>query len=263
MAFMFAATSVAVAQGKYKVGDRVECDAAQIGKFKQGTVVPYPKNDVDPSGRYYYVFIDGSYSPEGYVCMATHMRPLVEAASSNSQNNADNQAQDQSNKTTKTDSQSSAQPAQTTKLNKYGTRDPRTCTNTNAPARGAITAALAKQYLICQAEKVSGSELYLVENVTVEVGGGRPYNPQSDINYQEIDVKVPIYPIRGSYTQYQCIKEYPDPGTLYNVGKNCGVFEHRKATGSCYKTTFGDWRCNMFDYDMSSDDKHFGVAPPK
>ena len=152
--------------------------------------------------------------------------------------------------------------AQGAGTNKYGTRDPRTCASTRAPAKGAITADLAKQYVVCQTEKVSGYELYLVENVTVQVGGGRPYNPQSDVNYSELDVETPIYPIRGSYTRYQCSQVNTSPN-LYNVGKNCSVYEHRKATGSCYKTTFGDWKCNMYDYGVASDDKHFQVAPPK
>ena len=56
---------------------------------------------------------------------------------------------------------------------RYGSRDPRTCEDTKAPARGAITAALALKYLNCQMEYDSGSgDLYLVENVKVEVGAG-------------------------------------------------------------------------------------------
>lgn len=77
--FLVAAIPVAIAQGKYKVGDRVECDPSQIGRFKPGTVVPYPKNEADRSGRLYYVLLDGSNITEGYVCMATHMRPLSTA----------------------------------------------------------------------------------------------------------------------------------------------------------------------------------------
>lgn len=74
---------------------------------------------------------------------------------------------------------------------------------------------------------------------------------------------LPIYPIRGSYTQYMCTKEYPERGTLYNIGKNCNRSENRNATGSCYKTTFGDWRCSMFDINQTSDDRTFQIAPPK
>ncbi len=89
--FLLAANSVAVTQDKYKIGDRVECDATQMGTFKKGTIVPFPKNEADQSGRLYYVKLDGSSITEGYVCMATHMRPLTETTSVSPQNKADNQ----------------------------------------------------------------------------------------------------------------------------------------------------------------------------
>jgi hypothetical protein len=94
---------------------------------------------------------------------------------------------------------------------RYGAREPRTCEDMKAPAKGAITAALAAKYFICASEKVEGQYLYLVENVKTEVGAGRPYNPNMDINVPEIDVRFPLYPIRGSHTQYQC----KDPKTDY------------------------------------------------
>jgi len=82
--FLFVCTAnvVAIAQDKYKIGDRVECDATQMGTFKKGTIVPFPKNDPDQDGRFYYVKIDGSHMDEGYLCMATHMRRLEQAKSS-------------------------------------------------------------------------------------------------------------------------------------------------------------------------------------
>lgn len=255
---MFAAVSFAAAQTQqYKVGDRVECDATQMGTFKKGTIVPFPKNDPDQAGRFYYVKVDGSNITEGYLCMATHMRPLAEATPSNPETNADTPAKDS------TEDVPDKPTAKVSEINQYGTRDPRTCDDTIAPTKGPITAALAKKYFICRAEKFSGYDLILVDNVTVAVGGGRPWNPQSDINYSEIDVRVPIYPIRGSYTQHMCTKEYPKPGTLYNIGKNCNRFENRNATGSCYKTTFGDWRCSMFDFNQTADDRTFQIPPPK
>lgn len=76
---ILAANPEAVAQGRYKIGDRVECDTSQIGQFKPGTIVPYPKNETDRSGRLFYVVLDGSHITEGYVCMATHMRVLAAA----------------------------------------------------------------------------------------------------------------------------------------------------------------------------------------
>lgn len=151
--------------------------------------------------------------------------------------------------------------AQTTKTNRFGARDPRTVDDTKAPKSGPITAPLAQKYLNAQMEDISGNRLYLVENVKVEVGGGVPYTPNLGA-FQEIDVKVPLYPIRGSYLQYQC----SDPKTDY-VGPpntNCRCYTHRKAKGYCYKTTFGDWRCFMADPTAATNNENIRerVAPP-
>src|SRR4028118_34194 len=65
---------------------------------------------------------------------------------------------------------------------RYGSREPHTCGNMKVPAKGPITAALAAKYFTCAAERVDGPNLYLVENVKVQVGASRPYNPNMDIN---------------------------------------------------------------------------------
>lgn len=147
---------------------------------------------------------------------------------------------------------------------KYGSRELRTCEDTKAPARGAITAALALKYLNCQMDYLSGSgDLYLVENVKVEVGGGTSYAAiRGQYSLDQIDVRVPVYPIRGSFLKYQC----QDPETAY-VGPpntNCVTYNNPKATGYCYKTTFGDWKCNMADTSATDKENYRAkVAPPK
>ncbi len=146
---------------------------------------------------------------------------------------------------------------------RYGSRDPRTCEDTKAPARGAITAALALKYLNCQMEYVSGGgDLYLVENVKVEVGGGIPYAAIiGHRSLSEIDVKHPVYPIRGSLLRYQCQNRL----TAARVpDANCNTYNEPKATGYCYKTTFGDWRCYMNDSAGNNDANiRHDVPPPK
>lgn len=142
---------------------------------------------------------------------------------------------------------------------KYGAREPRTCENTKAPARGAITAAVALKYLNCQMEYVAGGgDLYLVENVKVAVGGGTPYAAiRGQRSLSEIDVKHPVYPIRGSLIRYQCQNRI----TAARVpDANCNTYNEPKATGYCYKTTFGDWRCYM--NDPAATVRH-DVPPPK
>ncbi|HQU82041.1 MAG TPA: hypothetical protein PKY59_02890 [Pyrinomonadaceae bacterium] len=145
---------------------------------------------------------------------------------------------------------------------KYGARDPQTCADKKAPAKGAITAALAAKYVNCEREKVSGQYLYLVENVTAQVGTSRPYNPNMDLNVPEIDVRFPLYPIRGSLVSYQCYEVNPN-FTVSAPGKNCNRTNEPEAKGFCYKTTFGEWRCHMADFSNKIENWAQGVPPPK
>ena len=129
---------------------------------------------------------------------------------------------------------------------RYGSREPRTCEDKKAPALGPITAPLAQKYLNCQMEYVAGGgDLYLVENLKVEVGGGVPYSAimrQRTLN--EVDVTQPVYPLRGSLLRYQC----QDRVTAARVATaNCNTSHEPNATGYCYRTTFGDWSCYMND----------------
>ena len=126
---------------------------------------------------------------------------------------------------------------------KYGARDPRTCVDKTAPKTGALSSAQAAQYVVCSSEYVI-NDLYLVENVTVQIGKGRPYNIREDINFPDIDTKFPVYPIRGSLTKYDCGVIYLDRS---NLNRNCSVYNHPNAKGACYKDSFGDWKCGMTD----------------
>ncbi len=112
----------------------------------------------------------------------------------------------------------------------YHTRDPLAC-----PAvRGAPSAAAAAQIFRCTYEMIPG---WLLENVTVQIGVGRPAHE----GYTDLDPSKPVYPIRGRFTRYSCtdVKQYPaaTPG--------CTVDEMTFPAGLCYQTTFGDWRCKM------------------
>ena len=143
MVFMFAANSLAFAQAGYKVGDKIEV---------QGNAEWFKAEVLEVKGDSYKIAFDGYGSAYHEWVKTDRMRPIAANRQTDNQNAATNQAQNQTNKNNQTDTPTAAQPAQTTKLNKYGARDPRTCNDTIAPRRGAITAALAKQYFICQAE---------------------------------------------------------------------------------------------------------------
>ena len=145
---------------------------------------------------------------------------------------------------------------------KYGTREPRTCEDTKAPAKGAITADFAAKYLICAHEKQDGPHLYLIENLKVQVGGGTPYAAIiGHRSFPAIDVAHPVYSIRGSFTKYECKDENAEYG--FGPGKNCRRYEHQNAEGYCYKTTFGDWRCYMIDTNITNENIFDKVPPPQ
>ncbi|MEO6655747.1 MAG: hypothetical protein ABIO36_06650 [Pyrinomonadaceae bacterium] len=129
---------------------------------------------------------------------------------------------------------------------KYGARDPRTCNDKTSPKTGSLSAAKATEYAICENEHESGGGyLYLVEDIKVtQVGAGRRYNPREDINFSGIDTKFLIYPIRGSYSSYQCTAIFPDKT---NTNRNCNTYSAPNAKGACYKKEFGEWRCMLVD----------------
>ncbi len=126
---------------------------------------------------------------------------------------------------------------------KYGSRDPITCADTKAPVKGAITAALATQYARCAAEGADRDNIWLLEDLKIQVGAATPYDPK--YHYPaDIDVKAPVYSLRGSYKRYACAPISDDKG-WENRGANCTVFYNTKATGVCFKTNFGDWYCGI------------------
>lgn len=126
---------------------------------------------------------------------------------------------------------------------KYGSRDPRTCADKTLPKTGAPSSAQAAQYVICGDEHIIDG-LILDEDVKVQVGKGRPYNPKEDYNVHDIDVNALVYPIRGSLKQYNCAEIAPDGS---NRNRNCSINNEPNAKGLCYRDSFRDWNCKMVD----------------
>lgn len=134
----------------------------------------------------------------------------------------------------------------------YFTRDPITCSSKKAPASGPPSPAQAALYVRCDpsGEGLYGGYLFLLENVQVEIGKGRPFQYGSDIGMSEIDPSQPVYPIRGSFQRYQCSSSKAGP---YKRGSNCTLITTPQAKGACFKTTFGDWTCKMASVNPSGD----------
>jgi len=255
---MSAGSSRAFAQMTYKAGDRIE------GKVS-GEWVKAEVRKVEANGS---LFIRYDGSSVDVLTFPDFVRP-AQAATPIDNRKGSNPAQnqptpDQPAPNAPKGNQPAPQPNQAANANanKYGTRDARTCKEMKAPVNGAVTAALAQTYVVCDREKISGPYLHLVENVKAEVAAGRPYNPNLDINFPEIDVRFPVYPIRGSLTSYQCYAVNPN-FTVSLPGKNCIRYEEPQSKGFCYKTTFGDWRCHMADLSYTNENFFPGVAPPK
>lgn len=144
----------------------------------------------------------------------------------------------------------------------YGARDPQTCASRKAPEKGAISADQTRQYFICDTEHDAGEQLYLTGDVkNVVVAKGRQFNISTDIA-DDIDTRLPVYDIRGSYTFYSCSKI----GDYGKLGENCNSTDEPAAVGYCYKTNSGNWHCNMVDATSLStalSEVHMHVAPPK
>lgn len=142
---------------------------------------------------------------------------------------------------------------------KYGSRDPQKCASTKAAGNGRHSASIVKEAVLCANERIVGGVLYLVEDLKIDVSTkGRPFNRANDL-MPEIDVTVPIYPIRGSYVRYQC--NPVDNQILKNAGKNCNRYLQPQASGLCSTTTFGDWKCSFMD--LNNREQEAGVPPPK
>jgi hypothetical protein len=129
---------------------------------------------------------------------------------------------------------------------KFGARDPRTCPSHKI----ALSAVQARLYFICDTETVvnatddSGGTLILLSDVKLELGTGRPFNYQADsfgwATSKGIDPSQTVYPIRGSFNAFRCVKLGYFGG---EVGKNCTKTAAPEASGICFKSSFGEYHC--------------------
>jgi len=142
---------------------------------------------------------------------------------------------------------------------RYGGRDPLKCKSTKEPTQGAPSAEQARAYMISGFEHEKGSgtlgELYLTEDVKVEVGKGRPFEQEDGSG--DADIHELVYPVRGSYTYYRC---YPI-SSAHPEGQSSVKVECPNAEGICYKTSFGDWKCSMADFHTSKTADGYFHAP--
>lgn len=140
-------------------------------------------------------------------------------------------------------------------LPEFGVRDARSCNRlTTKP-----TAAQIPTLIQCAKDNHSSRDFISIwEDITVETGSMRPYNYTRDHHYSGIDTTSQLLPIRGTMTQVSCSaisRMRPS-----NEGKNCMITVMPTAEGDCFKTSFGDWSCDMEDFHPKPSQQQ--VAPP-
>lgn len=129
----------------------------------------------------------------------------------------------------------------------YGTnRKNQTCPSRVNPKNGAISLEQAKIYFTCDYERFFGpgshSSYRFLENLQLKIAPkSRPTNDADlRLGYEEdIDLKQSVYPIRVSYTSYNCFAYRPGSS---REGKNC-ITNDYQGIGICFRNTFGDWYC--------------------
>lgn len=125
----------------------------------------------------------------------------------------------------------------------WGTRAAATCPS----VRQAPTLALAAALVRCNKESQSTStgESWLVADLQVQVGGATSFAAMYNaVTMPDADTRKSVYPIRGSWTWSVC-KLRKDARIYGDPNMNCRETPVTRATGACWQTTFGDWRCTM------------------
>jgi hypothetical protein len=106
--------------------------------------------------------------------------------------------------------------------------------------------AAAKRIFQCDQERNalgSGSNLYLIEDLVIQVGAARAQTLVETNSLTDAVVASRVYPIRGTYTWAQC-SIVRDQAPLDNRGRSCNEY-FKSGQGVCWSTTFGDWRCTL------------------
>lgn len=192
--FMFAGQLTAEAQGRYKPGDRVECNTIGSSEpkhekyYEKGTVMAFRDND-QPDGSWYRVKADSNKVE--YYCRVEHIRPFAGATQTRTENNP-----------AKVEGPGEKPTVQTTALSAQG--DFVECPIKQKQVRNGSRpdAELFKKIIRCaKGEKAveEGDEgAVKVEISTIQIGASRPWSYSQDLGNARPGTVV--YPVKATYT---------------------------------------------------------------
>ena len=157
--------------------------------------------------------------------------------------------------TSSTHARPSTEPDANMLVQQYGGRSPRPCPAIQHQPSDAEAAVLAQ----CTMEGPFGSTETLLTNVQIHITGSHKfstdhagvYNP-ADNNRKDIDNWTEVLSIVGYAKQYACGVQSFAPG------KSCAITDMPNGTGTCWKTNFGEYRCNF----VSVGGNGYQLGPP-
>lgn len=133
-------------------------------------------------------------------------------------------------------------PPAATLVQQYGGRAPRPCPAITHKPSDAEAAILAQ----CTMEGPFGDTETLLTDVQVHITGSRQFSKNSagvytgsDNNRKDIDNRADVLTLTGYAKSYACGVQ------SFSPGKNCIMVEMPDSPGACWKTTYGEYRCNF------------------
>jgi hypothetical protein len=123
-------------------------------------------------------------------------------------------------------------------LPEYQAREPRKCSTVKTPPSVSQAAIMVQ----CSMDGLAPTGLTLIQDVKIEMGSPRPFVYRTDAGLAGIDLNAQVYPLRGSYTNYSCLKV---GAPLVPPGHSCIRSAIPESMGWCWKSSFGDFKCTM------------------
>lgn len=257
LAFMFAAYHSASAQGKFKPGDRVECDSMEIDKYEKGTVLPYGKYDHPPTS-YYRVRLDRNPTDtDGTICRIERIRALAATAINENQTETNTRQ-------TKTTGGTQQQTGGRIAADKNGgellvdenntvlaDRELLNCDNIEQkPVKNGARpdAKLLEKLIRCLWERPSEKGLdgaRTVDLTPLQIGAPRKWVEYKDIGSGG-NANTTVYPVKTTYTWRTFYRS-----KIQEI-VSVGVF-------NCYVDTFGEWKCGLSDSKQKGETKDIPV----